>query len=147
MWSSQSTQCLSHCTHSTVYSSSPYKARKMGTEWRGPKKALNGDQRAGEPALWGKTKGVGLFSLEKRRFRWELITEFQYLKDSHKEDGGSLSMRIHMEKTRCEQHTGRCFILTWEKLTVRWGLTATTSPGTRWNPHRWRISRCEQAAR
>lgn len=146
MSSSQSTQCLSGCTHSTVYTSSPYKPRRMWTEWRGPKKAINGDQRAREPALWGKTEGVGLFSLEKRRLSWELITEFQYLKDSHKEDGGSFSMRIHMEKTRCEQ-CGRRFILTWEKITVRWEFTAATSPGTWGNPHRWKISRCEQDAR
>lgn len=47
----------------------------------------------------GKTEGV--FSLEKRRLRRDLIVVFQHLMGSYKEDEGSLFTRSHMEKTRC----------------------------------------------
>jgi len=47
-----------------------------------------------------RLKELGLFLLEKRWFRVDLITVFQYLKGSYREDGGSLFTRNHMEKTR-----------------------------------------------
>ena len=41
-----------------------------------------------------------MFSLEKRRLRGDLITMFQYLKGSYKEDGDFLFTRNNMEKMR-----------------------------------------------
>ncbi|GAB0185824.1 hypothetical protein GRJ2_001047700 [Grus japonensis] len=53
---------------------------------------------------------LGSFSLEKRRLRSVLITIFQYLKGGYKEDGDSLFIRSHVEKTRgsgCKLLLGR----------------------------------------
>jgi len=47
-----------------------------------------------------RLRELGLFSLEKRRLREDLVTVFQYLKGGYKEDGDSLFTRSHMEKTR-----------------------------------------------
>ncbi|KAJ7409894.1 hypothetical protein BTVI_55197 [Pitangus sulphuratus] len=49
-----------------------------------------------------RLKELGLFSLEKRMLRRDLITMFQYLKSTYTEDEGSLFTRSHMEKTRDE---------------------------------------------
>ena len=47
-----------------------------------------------------RVKELGVFSLEIRRLIGDLITVFQCLKGSYKEDGDSLFTRSHMEKTR-----------------------------------------------
>jgi len=47
-----------------------------------------------------RLKELGPLSLEKTKLSGNLITEFQYLKDSYREDRGCLFTRNHMEKTK-----------------------------------------------
>ena len=45
-------------------------------------------------------RDVGLFSLEKRRLRGDLIVSFQYLKGAYKQEGEWLFVRIDGDRTR-----------------------------------------------
>jgi len=47
-----------------------------------------------------RLKGLGLFSLQKRRPQGDLITAFQYLKGAYKRAGKGLLTRAYRDKTR-----------------------------------------------
>ncbi|KFW62887.1 hypothetical protein AS28_02563, partial [Pygoscelis adeliae] len=47
-----------------------------------------------------RLRELGLFSLEKRRFRGNLIAAFQYFKGAYKKDGGKLFSRACCDRTR-----------------------------------------------
>ena len=47
-----------------------------------------------------RLREVGLFSLEKRRLRGDLIVAFQYLKGAYKKDGDKLFSRACCNRTR-----------------------------------------------
>ena len=57
-----------------------------------------------------RLKELGLFSLENRRLRGNLITVFQYLKGSYKEYGVLRFTRSHIENAR-----GNRYKLYWER--------------------------------
>jgi len=47
-----------------------------------------------------RLKELGLFSLEKRRLRGNLIAVFQYLKEAYRKDGGNIFRRACCDRTR-----------------------------------------------
>jgi len=49
-----------------------------------------------------RLRELGLFSLEKRRFRGDLIAAFQYFKRTCKKDGYRPFSRACCDRTRCK---------------------------------------------
>lgn len=89
------TQCFSGHTWNTAFTFGPCYTKNMWTDCRGSRE---GPQKR---KCWDKC----LFSLEIRRFRGDLTTVSQYLKDGYKEDGDCLFTGSHREKGRGNGYT------------------------------------------
>ena len=47
-----------------------------------------------------RLRELGLFSLEKRRLRGDLVVAFRYVKGAYKQEGEQLFMRVDGDRTR-----------------------------------------------
>ena len=127
--------------------SGPRNSRMMQTDWRGSQRGGHeGDQKAGEAALWGKTAGAGSFLLWEEKAQGKLHHSIpQYLKGSYKNDLGSNFTRSHREDkgNRSKLHQERFHLNTRRKFfTVKTVNHWNNIPRDVWSPYCWRFSRC-----
>lgn len=62
------------------------------------------DQRSGEVDIGRKVDGIGHVQPREEKAQGALITALQYLKGSHKADGGTHFTRMPSDKTRGKGH-------------------------------------------
>lgn len=98
MWSFHSGLVKLHLNCCVQFRLLHFKKEKQTGE--GSNEGCKDDQRAGEPAPWGKAEGVR-----------SSIKVFQYLEGRHKEERSSFFTRRHMEKTRTMCTS--CIISSW----------------------------------
>ena len=91
-----------------------------------------------------RLRELGLFSLEKRRLRGDLIAAFQYVKGAYKQEGSQLFERVVNSRTRGSGFTlkeGRFRMDVRGKFfTMRVVRCWHSCPERLWMPHPWRCS-------
>ena len=65
-----------------------------------PEEGHKGDQGLEYLFCEDRLRELGLFSLEKRRLRGDLIVAFQYLKQGYRKDGDALFIRECSDRVR-----------------------------------------------
>jgi len=98
-------QCLLGHTWNTVFSSCPrYTTKDKGGLERVQRRATKMIKGLGSLPSGQRLRELGLFSLENRRLRGNLMTMFQHLKGGYKQDRCSLFTRSRMEKTKSNRY-------------------------------------------
>lgn len=117
-----------------------------GKTGEGPKKFHKDEQKSWMICPTRKDcRSVGSFLPGEEKTQESLITAFQCLKGSYKEERGSFFTGANMEKTRsngCTLYQRRFYIDIRNKLGKMRSITGISSPGTWWSPHCWKFSLC-----
>ena len=130
-----------------------YRVQVWGTQYKKDRELLERVQRRATKVIRGlehlsykdRLRELGLFSLEKRRLRGDLIAAFQDLKGAYKQEGSQLFERGDNSRTRgngLKLKEGRFSLdIRGKFFSMRVVRCWNSCPEKLWLPHPWRCSR------